>query len=559
MKNENKFKIRAYQKLAQFLEGHDKELSDIYREQGKKGLVDVPHIGEGIAKKIAELLDTGKLGYLDELKASLPAGLGNFLRIPNMGPKKAVIIAGKFGVKTVAELEKLLKGHKLKDVKGFGEKTEENLLRGIELYKKGQERRMLGEAYPAAKKIMDALRKNRSIIKISAAGSLRRMEETIGDIDILASAADADAKSVMGEFCSMEMVKDVIARGETKSSINTVYGMQADLRVVADESWGAAMQYFTGNKSHNVMIREIAVKKGYKLNEYGLYDGKKPIAGADEAGIYEKLGLQYIPPELRAGGGEIEAAQKGLIPVLVEQGDIRGDLHVHSSHSDGAGSIAEMAEAAKKAGYEYIAITDHSAALTVGRGLDKKRILEELREIDEYNKKEEGIHIFKGAEVDILEDSALDHEEEVLSRLDIVIGSVHRKLNMTKKDMTDRLLAAMDNKYLNIIGHISGRMINRREPYELDYEKIFDRAAKEGIAIEVNSQPARLDMRDIYIKEAVRRGVKLTVNTDSHAADQFRFMLYGVGMARRGWARKEDVINTLPLKDVLKWSKGRRS
>jgi DNA polymerase (family X) len=558
LKNENRFKIRAYQKLAQFLEGYDKELSDVYKEKEKKGLVEIPHIGEGIAKKIIELLDTGKLDYLDELKSSLPAGLETFLKIPNMGPKTAVTIVETFKIKTVAELEKMLKEHKLKDVKGFGEKTEEKLLKGIELYKKGQERKLLGEAYPIAEKIIESLKKNRSITKISIAGSLRRMEETIGDIDILAVAGDA--KSAMETFCTMEIVKDVIAKGETKSSVNTVFGIQADLRVVADESYGAAMQYFTGNKSHNVMTREIAVKKGYKLNEYGLFSasGKKNYGCRTEEEIYEKFGLQYIPPELRAGGSEIEAAQKRQIPVLVEQSDIKGDLHVHSNHSDGVDGIEALADGAKKAGYKYIAITDHSAALVIARGLDKKRIFDELREIEAYNKKENGLYIFKGAEVDILEDGTLDHPDEVLSELDIVIGSVHRKFNMTKKDMTDRLLAAMDNKYLNIIGHISGRMINQREPYEVDYEKIFDRAAKAGIAIEVNSQPVRLDMKDIYIREAVRRGVKLAVNTDAHSVDQFRFMLYGAGIARRGWAKKEDIINTLPLQKLIEWIEKRR-
>ncbi len=556
LKNENKFKIRAYQKLAQFLAGYDKELSDVYAQKGKQGLTEIPHLGEGIAKKIIELLDTGKLKYLDELKSSLPEGLETLLKIPGMGPKTAFTIGEKFKIKTVSELEKLLKTHKLADVKGFGEKTEEKLLKGIELYRKGSSRKLLVEAYAAADAIISELEKNRHVKKISVAGSLRRMEETVGDIDILTVASDA--KSVMEDFCSMKIVKDVIAKGEKKSSVNTVFDMQADLRVVEEESYGAAMQYFTGNKTHNVLTRELAVKKGFKLNEYGLYKGEKLLAGKDEEGIYEKLGLQYIPPELRIGGDEIDAAKENRIPALVELKDIKGDLHVHSEDSDGTDSIEKIADEAKKAGYKYAAITDHSAALTIARGLDKDRILKQLEEIDRVNKKQSGAFLLKGTEVDILDDGSLDYPEEILKKLDIVIGSVHRKFKMTKEEMTQRLLVAMDNKYLNIIGHISGRMINEREAYEVDYEKIFDRAIKTNTAIEINSQPVRLDLKDIYVREAVKMGVKLAINTDAHRAEQFKYMFYGIGVARRGWAKKEDVINTMQLKDLIKWMEKKR-
>jgi len=557
LKNENKFKIRAYQKLAQFLSGYDKELDGIYKEKGKKGLMEIPNVGEGIAKKIAELIDTGKLKYLEDLKSGMPEGIENFLKIPGMGPKTAVTIAEKFKIKTVAELEKLLKEHKLKDMKGFGEKTEEKLLKGIDLYKKGQSRKLLGEAYPVAMGIVEDLKKNKHVEKISVAGSLRRMEETIGDIDILVVAKDA--KSVMDDFCSMKIVKDIIAKGETKSSINTIFDMQADLRVVAKESYGAAMQYFTGNKTHNVLTRELAVKKGYKLNEYGLYKGGKLLAGEKEEDIYAELGLQYIPPELRTGGDEIEEAKKNNIPVLVEPGDIMGDLHVHTENSDGIDSIEKIADEAKKHGYKYMAITDHSVSLSVARGLDKSRLLKQIEAIDRINKRQKDFFILKGSEVDILDDGSLDYPDDVLKELDIVIGSVHRKFKMTKEEMTQRILKAMDNKYLNIIGHISGRMINEREAYEVDYEKVFDRAARTNTAIEINAQPVRLDLRDIYVREAVRMGARLAINTDAHRTEQFQYMFYGIGTARRGWAKKEDVINTLPLKDIIKWIKMKRT
>jgi DNA polymerase (family 10) len=557
LKNENKFKIRAYVKLSQFLSGYEHELGDIYKKDGIKGLVEVPNLGEGIAGKIAELIDTGRLKYLDELKSSLPPGVEKFLEIPGMGPKTAFFVADTLKVKTVEELEEALKEHKLKDLKGFGEKTEEKILKGIEIHKRGEKRKLLGYAYPIAEAMIKELKARHKIEKIEAAGSLRRMKETVGDIDILVSSDD---KSVMDTFCSLKDVSAVIAKGETKSSIYTVYGMQADLRLVDTKSYGAALQYFTGCKEHNVFIREISVKAGLKLNEYGLYKAKtgKLIAGETEADIYRELGLQYIPPELREGSDEIKMAAENKIPVLVELKDIKGDLHCHSNYSDGYSSIDIMAMAAVKCGYEYISITDHSQSLKVARGLTPEALLKQEKEIDALNEISTGFKIFKSSEVDILEDGSLDYPESVLQKMDMVIGSVHSHFNMTREEMTKRLLRAMDNKYLTIIGHISGRIINHRDPYELDYEEVFKKAVKTGTVIEINANPERLDLIDIRVKEAVRMGVKLCIGTDSHAAEDLGHMRYGIGNARRGWATRADILNTMTLKQMTKWMENKK-
>jgi DNA polymerase (family 10) len=554
IKGENKFKIRAYYKIAQFLNSYSKELKEIYNEKGIKGLMEIPNIGEGIAKKIAELLETGKLKYLDELKKSLPEGVETFINIPGVGPKTAFLLADKFKIKTVDELHKLLKEQKLRDIKGFGEKTEEKILKGIELYKRGKKRKLLGEAYPIAQQIINYLKQKHKDIEITPAGSLRRMKETIGDIDILVASSEKD---IIEDFCKFELVDSIIAKGETKVSVNLKNGIQADLRLVEKESFGSALQYFTGCKEHNVLVREIAVKKGYKLNEYGIFKGNKKVAGKNEVEVYEKLGLQYIPPELREGREEIKLAQEKKIPELVELKDIKGDLHIHSNYSDGTEKIEEIVKILKNNGYRYSAITDHSKSLKVARGLSVNDLLKQLKEIDEINKKEKNFYLLKGIEVDILEDGSLDYPDEILEKLDIVIGSVHTNFKMSKNDMTQRIIKALNNRFLHAIGHISGRLINFREPYEIDYEKIFLEAAKKNKAIEINANPERLDLMDIYIPDAIKKGVKLIIGTDAHNCGQFNYMLYGVGIARRGFAKKEDILNTWNLDKLLKWLKDR--
>lgn len=552
IKGENKFKIRAYLKLAQFLSSFNKELKDIYLEKGKAGLLEIPNIGEGIAKKIAELIETGKLKYLDELKKSLPEGVEVLLNVPGIGPKTAYTLAEKFKIKTITELEKLLKEHKLKDIKGFGEKTEEKILKGIQLFKQGQERKLLGFAFPIAQRTIDELKQKHKGIEIVAAGSLRRMKETIGDIDILVSSSD---KKIIDDFCAMDIVSAVNAKGDTKASVYTIHNIQMDLRLVDKKSFGSALQYFTGCKEHNVILREIAAKKGYKLNEYGLFKGERKIAGEKEEEIYEKMGLQFIPPELREGSDEIELAMKNKIPDLVELKDIKSDLHIHSSYSDGLNKITEIVSELKRRGYEYAAITDHSKSLKVAKGLSINDLLKQIKEIDEINKKEKNFYLLKGIEVDILEDGTLDYPDEILEKLDFVIGSVHTNFKLSKKEMTERITKAMENRHLNGIGHISGRLINFREPYDIDYERIFDAAVKNNIALEINANPERLDLRDVYIKEAVKKGVKLFIGTDAHNLQQLDYIIYGAGCARRGFARKEDILNTYPKEKFLKWLK----
>lgn len=557
IKNENKFKIRAYVKLSQFLSGYEFELSDIYKKGGLKALTEVPNIGEGIGKKIAELLDTGKLKYMDDLKAALPAGVEKFLEIPGMGPKTAFFVADTLKVKSVEELEEALKEHKLKDMKGFGEKTEEKILKGIEIHKRGSLRKPIGYVYPIAEAIIEELKSRHKIAKIQAAGSLRRMKETVGDIDILAVSGD---KTIMDTFCGLKDVSSVIMKGQTKSSVYTVYGIQVDLRLVDIKSYGAALQYFTGCKEHNVFIREIAVKAGLKLNEYGLYNAKTEmlVASVTENEIYKELGLQYIPPEIREGTDEITKAAENKIPMLVDLKDIKGDLHCHSSYSDGHDTIETMAKSAMKHGYEYLSITDHSQSLKVAKGLKPETLLKQGEEIEKLNKKNSGFKIFKSGEVDILEDGSLDYSDSVLKNMDLVIGSVHSYFKQSKEEMTKRLLRAMDNKYLTIIGHISGRVINHRDPYELDYEEVFKKAAKTGTVIEINANPERLDLIDIRIREAIRMGVTLCIGTDSHSLEQLDYMRYGLGNARRGWATADNILNTMTLKQINKWMENRK-
>ncbi len=552
VKGENKFKIRAYEKLARFLASYPYELKDIYKEKGINGLTEIPNLGEGIAKKIVELIDKGKLNYLEELKKSLPENIDLLLKIPGMGPKTAFLLGDKFKIKTIAELEKFLLSGKLREVKGYGEKVEQKLLKGIELYKKGEKRKLLGEAYPIAMKIIIELKKMVNIDFITPAGSLRRMEDTIGDIDILAICKDK--QKLMDAFTTLELVDNVIAKGEKKSSVHLMSGIQADIRIFNKDEIGAALQYFTGNKEHNVLIREIAVKKGLTLNEYGLFKGNKKIAGEKEADIYKKLGLKCIPPELRLGGEEIQFAMKRNIPELIDYNDIKGDFHIHSKYSDGKDDIETLAKEGIKRGYSYIAITDHSVSLKVANGLSVENLEKQWYEIDRINKKYKNkIWILKGIESDILPDGSLDYPDEILQKFDLVIGSIHTHFKMDKKEMTERILKAMDNKYLKVIGHISGRLINFREPYEIDYVSIFKKAVKKNIALEINAQPERLDIADIYIKEGKKYGVKFIIGTDSHIAESFDYIIYGVGKARRGWLEEKDVINTYTIEKLRHW------
>ncbi|MEM7827941.1 MAG: DNA polymerase/3'-5' exonuclease PolX [Candidatus Aenigmatarchaeota archaeon] len=548
IKDENPFRIRAYRKAAQNIESLTESIEDI----AKRGeLTKIPGIGKDLAQKIVEIIEKGTFEDYEKLKREIPRGLVQMLSIPSLGPKTAKLIYESLGIKTIEELEEAAKNHRLCKLPGIREKTEDNIRKGIELYKKGRERMPLGKVLPIAREFEKALLSLKEVKRLNIAGSLRRMKETIKDVDIL--IISYDPKEIMEFFVSLPYVSDVLAKGSTKSSILTHDGLQVDLRVVEPESFGAALQYFTGSKNHNIHLRQIADKLGLKISEYGVFDEKtgKKIAGKEEEDVYRTLGLEWIPPELREDMGEIEAAAEGKLPDLVELSDIRGDLHVHSKWSDGAHDIEEIARYAEKKGYEYVAITDHTKSLGIARGMGSEEVLEQIKEIDRINRKSK-VRILKGIEVDILGDGGLDLPDEVLKRLDIVIASIHYGFKAGKDVLTKRILNAMSNPYVNIIAHPTGRLIGEREAYEVDFDIIMNEARKRNVCLEINAYPLRMDLNDILSKKAKELGVKLCINTDAHTLSQMELMEFGLAMARRGWLTKDDVINTLPLNELLK-------
>ena len=542
------WKPRAYRRAAKAIESLTEDIEVLWHRGGLKTLEEIPGVGERLAKKIEEFLKTGKIKEYEQLKRMVPFQLHEIMSIPGMGPKKAKRLYKELGVKTIKDLEKAVKEHKIAALPGFGEKSEKDILRGIQLYKASKGRMLLGRAWFIANEIIEKLSVLKEVKKISPAGSLRRMKETIGDIDIL--VISTNPMKVMNFFTSMPDVKEILAKGPTKSTVILRSGIQADVRVLKPESWGSALQYFTGSKEHNIALRRIAIKKGYKLNEYGLFKGKKQIAGKTEEEIYRKLGLQWIPPELRENRGEIEAAQKKALPKLVDYKDIKGDFHVHTKWSDGDNTIKEMALAAKQLGYEYICISDHSKSEPLAHGLDEKKLLEQIKEIRKIDRQLKGIKILAGNEVDILADGSLDLSDSVLKKLDIVIASVHSGFKMPKQKMTKRIIKAIENKYVDILGHPTGRIINERPPYAVDLEAIFQVAKDRRVHMEINSFPDRLDLNDTAIMEAKKYGLRFAINTDAHNADQLKLIKFGVATARRGWAEKKDIINTYSLKQL---------
>lgn len=550
LKEDNPFKIRAYRKAAQNIESLSKSVEEIYAQGSIKALQAVPGIGLHIAEKIEEQIKTGKVHTHDKLAKEFPKGFLDLVNIPGMGPKTALLLYKKFKIDSPAKLEKAAKAGKLQGLPGMGAKKEENILRGISLKKESHGRFLLDDATAHAELIVEELKKLREVKKTLPCGSLRRGKETIGDIDILV-ISDKPTK-VMDTFVKLSAVRDVLAKGATKSSVILKNGMQADVRVVKEKFFGSAAHYFTGSKGHNIHLRQMAQKKGWKISEYGIFKGKKQIGGEKEEEMFEKLGLQYIPPELREARGEFEAAAKGKIPKLVELKDIKGDLHLHTKATDGFNTIEEMAQAAKKLGYEYILITEHTKSTRVAGGLTEKETLAHLKKIRAANKKLKGIEILAGSEVDILPDGKLDYSDEVLKQLDIVLAAVHSRFKMPKKEMTARVIKAFQNKYVNIFAHPSGRLIGERDPYEIDTEKVLQAAKKYNVAIEINAHPKRLDLTDAYCRRAKELGIKLVIATDAHSADQLELMKYGVITARRGWLEAKNIINTFPLAKLKK-------
>jgi len=549
------FKPYAYQRAALSLEALDKDVGDIYRAGGIKALLEIPGVGKAIADHIEEYLKTGKIKHYQDYKKKLPLNIDELIRVEGMGPKKAKLLYQKLGVKNVKDLEKAVKAHKVAPLFGFGEKTEKNIIQGIEFLKRDKGRFLLGQIMPSVNNIYEKIKDLKEVDQISIAGSLRRRKETIGDADIL--VVSKNPKKVMDFFVSLDGVEKVWGKGGTKASIRMKEGFDIDLRVVPQESYGSALQYFTGSKEHNIMTRKIAIEKGLKLSEYGLFKGSKMIAGKTEEDVYKALGLSFIEPELRENEGEIDAALNKKLPKLIEQKDIKGDLHCHSNWDGGEDSIEDMAKMALDLGYEYMGISDHTKFLKIENGLDEKQLLKQNEEIKKINEKfkDKGINfrILHGCETNVMLDGSVDIKDEVLEKLDYVIAGVHSALKQDKAKTTERLIKAMQNPNIDIISHPTGRLIGQRDEYQLDFDKVLKVAKETGTILEINSSPMRLDLRDIYIRRAKSEGVKMIINTDSHQKEQLHLMNYGVGMARRGWAEKGDVINTEPAEGILKY------
>ncbi|WP_135604258.1 DNA polymerase/3'-5' exonuclease PolX [Methanococcoides sp. NM1] len=548
---EVEWKPRAYRKAARKIEEMKEDISEVYAKEGKGGLEDLPGVGTKIADHIIEYIETGKVEKFEKLKKDAPAGISELINIRGLGPRKSKQLVEGLNIQSISDLKKGLAEHEVCELKGFGKRTEDNLEKAILQYEKSYERMLLGKAMNLAEEIISYLKESTDLKMIDYAGSLRRMKETIGDIDVL--VVSGDSKMVMDKFVKFKDVRRVESRGKTRCTVILEEGVHIDLRVVPENSYGSALQYFTGSKDHNVALRNIALSKGYKLSEYGLFEKKseKKVEGKKEERIYKRLGLSFIPPELRENRGELEAAKKDELPELVELKDIKGDLHIHTTYSDGPDDLETIVQRAKDLNYKYIAITDHSRSQKISGGLEIEEIKEQWDEITSICHKC-GIKVLKGAEVNILPDGSLDYPEEVLKELDLVIGAIHSNFESPKKEMTERIVTALENKYMHVLGHPTGRQIGIREAYNVDLDTIFKKAATNNKMLEINCQPTRLDLNDTLIMQAKEYDVKFCINTDSHSSDQMEYMKYGVGQARRGWLKKKDVANTYSLKKFQK-------
>jgi DNA polymerase (family X) len=550
---ENPFKVRAYQNAARTLEGRTESIEDLV-DSGK--LPDLPGFGEALVEKVTTLVREGRLKYYEDLKKKVPHGLLEMMRIPGLGPKKAKSLYDHLKIDSVEKLEKACKDGKIAKVEGFGEKSQQKILEGIEHQKKYAERHLFDEAWLAAQAIVEKLKKRKDVHQCEIAGSLRRRRETIGDLDILVSSKDPEA--VMEFFTKMPEVENVIANGETKSSVNLKgSGIQVDLRVIAENAFPFALHYFTGSKEHNILMRQRAQGMGMKLNEYGLFkEGKggkeTPTPCKSEADIFKTLKLDYIPPEIREGMGEMEAAERHRLPDLVEDGDIRGVFHVHSTWSDGTASLEDMIAEAEKQGLDYVGISDHSQTAAYAHGMEPKRVLQQEKEIEKLRKRFK-IRIFWGIESDILPDGSLDYKEDILERLDFVIASIHSSFTMPEKEMTNRIIKALKNKYTTMLGHSTGRLLLSRESYKVDMKKVIDAAGDHGRVIEINASPYRFDLDWRLGPYAREKGVKVAINPDAHALNEISHYHYGVGIARKGWMTKADVITTMTTAQMEKY------
>ncbi len=545
------WKPRAYRTAARGVDAAE-DIEKTYKEGGRKALLEIPGIGESLADKIIEYIETGKIKEYEKLTAKLPEGVHAMMHIMGVGPKKAWRLYKELNIRGVDELEKACKQGRLRSLKGFGQKTEDDILKGIATLRAGQERILLWKAWVISQDIIQRLKKLKEVRAIEPAGSLRRMQETIGDIDIL--VISTNPAKVMDSFTTMPDVVRVLAKGRTKSSVQLKDGINADVRVLEPRSFGAALQYFTGSKDHNIALRQIAIKKGMKLSEYGLFRGNRQVAGKTEEEVYKKLGLNYIPPELRQNTGEIEAAAAGKLPKIIGYDSIKGDLHTHTKYSDGANTPEEMVQAAIRMGYEYVALTDHSKSEHIAHGMETKRLLKYISEISRLRKKYAGkIAVLCGSEVNIMNDGSLDYPKKILDQLDWVVGSVHSGFKWSQEAMTKRIVAAIQSGQINVLGHPTGRLIGTRAPYSVDIERVIRAAKENNVALEINAFPTRLDLKDSHTRMAVDAGAKLCIGTDSHNTSHLAVMKFGIAQARRGWAEAKDVINTMPWKKLEKY------
>ena len=545
------FRARAYYRAADTIASLSENVTDIYDKYGVNGLLEIPSVGKAIASKIEEYLKTGKMQHLEELKAKVPINIDELYGIEGMGPKTIKMFYDKLQIKNLADLEKAATEGKLKTLPGFTEKKEQDIFKQIEFFKRGKGRLIIGEVYPLVKQIEKRLQHIAGVKNAAAAGSIRRMKETIGDIDYLVAASDPE--QVIDFFVKMPEVQEILGMGRAKAFVKLASGIDADLLVVPEESWGSALQYFTGSKEHSVQLRKIAISKGLRLNEWGVFKGDKRVAGKTEEEVYKILGLHWIPPEMRENTGEIELGRQGKVPKLVEYGSLKGDLQVHSENSDGTATIEEMARGAKAFGLDYIAITDHTKSLKLAGGLEEQELLEQADKISQLNDRlrEEEFRILSSAEVNIMKDGSLDIPNTVLDKLDIVGAAIHSHFNLPIETQTERLIKAAKNPSVDILFHPTGRLINKRAGYALDIEKVIEAAKDTNTVLEIDAHYDRLDLKDEYVRMAVRNGVKLVIDSDAHHPIHYSFLTFGIAQARRGWAIQSDILNTLPADKLL--------
>jgi DNA polymerase (family 10) len=544
----NRFRVRAYRNAANTIRDQSRSVADMVDRN--EDLSDLPDIGEDLAGKITEIVKTGNLTLLDEISGEVPAAIVKATRIPGIGPKRAKALFEALDLGSIDDLRKAAEDGKIAKIEGFGPKTQSKIRKELTREDFGEHRIRIDVAQEFGEPLLDWIRKIDGVTKAEIAGSYRRRKETVGDLDIL--VAGTDGKAIIDRFTKYNEIENVASKGKTRSTVTLRSGLQVDLRVIPEESWGAALHYFTGSKAHNIAGRRRAQDRGLKLNEYGLFDGDERVGGATEEEVYEKIGLPWIEPVLRETRGEIEAAEKGELPGLLALDDIRGDLHAHTTASDGKNTLREMAKAAQERGYDYLAITEHSKSQRIAGGLDVAALEEQIDEIDALNEEFDGFRLLKSCEVDILEDGTLDFSDTLLGKLDLAVASVHSKFNLSEDDQTERIIRAMDNPLVSIIGHPTGRLIGSRRPYEVNIERLIDAAKERGCCLELNADPHRLDLSDVNCRMAREKGVKIAISTDAHSTGGLANMRYGVDQARRGWLGPADVLNTRNWSNVAR-------